>query len=360
MSAAPPSAPRSPISKSARGATRLAWFRRLVVVALLLCAVVVVLGAWVRLTAAGLGCPDWPTCYGHFTAGQALENADAVNAAYPDRPIDYGKALREMVHRYAASLLGLVIVVFTVIAFANRREASQPVKLPALLLLLVVFQGALGMLTVTWLLKPLIVTLHLAGGFATLALLWWLYLRPERRELHHTEMSLRPLALITLFVVIIQILLGGWTSSNYAAVACPDFPTCQASWWPEMDYRDAFVLWRGLGIDYEGGVLDHPARVAIHFTHRLGAAVTFVVAGLLVLLTIARSRSRRLTVAGIALGVALLLQVGIGIATVIEDFPLPLAAAHNAGAALLLLTMVNLLRHLWPSSSTWLRGERHA
>jgi cytochrome c oxidase assembly protein subunit 15 len=250
--------------------------------------------------------------------------------------------------------------VFTVISFVNRREAAQPVKLPALLLMLVVFQGALGMLTVTWLLKPLIVTLHLAGGFATLSLLWWLYLKPERRELHHTETLLRPLAVVALLILVVQILLGGWTSSNYAAVACPDFPTCQATWWPTMDYRDAFVLWRGLGIDYEGGVLDHPARVAIHFTHRLGAAVTFIVAGVLALLTIARSRSRRLTRAAVAVCVALLLQIGIGIATVIEGFPLPLAAAHNAGAALLLLAMVTLLRHLWPTSSTWFSGERHA
>jgi heme a synthase len=338
----------------------LPWFRRLVFVALLMCAVVVVLGAWVRLTAAGLGCPDWPTCYGHLSAGEALENLDAANAAFPARPLEYGKALREMTHRYAASLLGLVIVVMSAIAFINRREVSQPVKLPALLLLLVVLQGALGMLTVTWLLKPLIVTLHLLGGFATLSLLWWLWLKPDRRELHHSELFLRPLSIVTLLVLIVQILLGGWTSSNYAAVACPDFPTCQGSWWPQMDYRDAFVLWRGLGIDYEGGVLDHPARVAIQFTHRIGATITAFLAGTLVLLVFSRARSRRLVRAGLAVALALAVQIAIGIATVVEGFPLALAAAHNAGAALLLLTMVTLLRCLWPTSSTWLRGERHA
>lgn len=337
----------------------LSWFRRLVIVALLLCAVVVVLGAYVRLTAAGLGCPDWPTCYGHFTAGQALEHADTANAAFPQRPVEYGKALREMIHRYGASLLGLLVVGLTSLALMNRRDPAQPVKLPVVLLLLVVLQGALGMLTVTWLLKPLIVTLHLLGGFATLALLWWLSLRPERRDLHHSELILRPFAVVALLVLIVQIALGGWTSSNYAAVACPDFPTCQGSWWPATDYPDAFVLWRGLGIDYEGGVLDHPARVAIHVTHRVGAMLTAFVIGMLAFVAISRARSRKLAFAGGVLAAALLLQIGIGIATVVKGFPLPLAAAHNAGAALLLLSMVGLMRHAWPTSSTWLRGERH-
>jgi cytochrome c oxidase assembly protein subunit 15 len=217
-----------------------------------------------------------------------------------------------------------------------------------LLFAVVCAQGALGALTVTLLLRPLIVTAHLLGGLSTLGLLWWLSLEPERRTLAPSERALRKFAIGALLVLVLQIALGGWTSSNYAAVACPDFPTCQHSWWPRMDYRDAFVLWRGLSIDYEGGVLSHPARVAIHFTHRLGA----VVAGLsligLGILGLERSQGRRLTFASGLLVLAVLLQISLGIATVHEGVPLPLATLHNAGAALLIICMATLLRALYP------------
>ena len=160
--------------------TARAWFRTLTLAALVLCAIVVVLGAYVRLTDAGLGCPDWPTCYGHVTAGGALESQDTVDAAYPGRPFHYGKALREMTHRYAASTLGLIVVLMAALAWQQRRGGVLPVRLTVVLLVTIVLQGMLGMLTVTWLLKPLIVTLHLLGGMTTLALLWWLWLRPAR------------------------------------------------------------------------------------------------------------------------------------------------------------------------------------
>ena len=338
--------------------SRVIWFRRLAFLALGVCAVVVVLGAWVRLTAAGLGCPDWPTCYGHITAGDALENVDAANAAFPERPLEYGKALREMIHRYAASTLGLLIVVMAAIAIVNRRDRAQPVALPLFLLAFVIVQGLFGALTVTWKLKPLIVTLHLLGGFVTLSLLWWLCLTPQYRDLHAREAPLRGVALVALGALILQIVLGGWTSSNYAAISCPDLPTCQGSWWPRMDFSEAFVLWRGLGIDYEGGVLDQAARVAIHFTHRLGAIVASLALGLAALMTISRARSPQLRRAGIAVALALALQLAIGITTVMQGYPLAVATAHNAGAALLLLTVVTLLRRLWPLRGTWLRGEK--
>jgi len=338
--------------------TRLGIFRLLAVSAFLLCVVVVVLGAYVRLSAAGLGCPDWPTCYGHMTAAGALENSEAVNAIHPERPVNYGKAVREMVHRYAAGTLGLLIVVMAVIAILNRSEPRQPVHLPLILLAVVVSQGALGMLTVTWLLKPLIVTLHLLGGMTTLALLWWLVLRPEHRELHRSEVSLRPLAIAALVVLAVQITLGGWTSSNYAAVACPDFPTCQEKFWPDMDFKDAFVLWRGLGIDYEGGVLEHPARVAIHVMHRFGALLATVILGVAGALGMVRGRSERVRGAGFAVLALLAVQLAIGISMVTQGFPLSLATAHNAGAALALLSAVALIRALYPLSATWLAGER--
>jgi cytochrome c oxidase assembly protein subunit 15 len=324
-------------------------FRALTLAALVLCAIVVVLGAFVRLTDAGLGCPDWPTCYGHVTAGSALENREAIDAAFPGRPFHYGKALREMTHRYAASTLGLIVVLMTALAWLQRRDGVLPVGLTTLLLVTVVAQGILGMLTVTWLLKPLIVTLHLLGGMTTLALLWWLWLRRETRPPDAGERSLRPLAAAGLLVLGLQIALGGWTSSNYAAVACPDFPTCQGSWWPAAQFEQAFVLWRGLGIDYEGGVLDHPARVAVHFAHRLGALATTLVLGTLALATLRRAQSRKLRFAAIALLAALGLQLAIGIATVVRGFPLAWATAHNAGAALLLLSVVAVMRFLWPS-----------
>lgn len=312
---------------------RLTWFRRVALAAALLAAAVVVLGAWVRLTDAGLGCPDWPGCYGHL---------------YPQVDQGFSKALHEMIHRYFASSLGMAIAGLLGFAIFNRRDAAQPVGAVAVLFLIVCLQGALGAFTVTLLVKPLIVTAHLLGGLSTLGLLWWLSLPPATEALERGEKRLRAYALIGGLALALQIALGGWTSSNYAAVACPDFPTCQHSWWPHMDYRNAFVLWRGLGIDYEGGVLAHPARVAIHVTHRLGAVVaglSLISLGILVLL---RSEGKRLAFAGGLLLLAVLVQISLGIATVLRGVPLPLATLHNAGAALLVISMVTLLRALWP------------
>jgi cytochrome c oxidase assembly protein subunit 15 len=326
---------------------RLTWFRRLCRLGALLALCVVVLGAWTRLGNAGLGCPDWPGCYGHLTVGQAVTHAAEANAAFPDRPLEADKAIKEMVHRYFASTLGLLIILAAVLAFRNRRDPAQPVRLPALLVLLVVFQGLLGMWTVTLLLKPLIVTAHLVGGLATMSLLWWLSFDATRTT-RPAERKLRSLAVLGLAVLALQIMLGGWVSSNYSAIACPDFPTCQASYWPQMDFRDAFVLWRGLGIDYEGGVLDHPARVAIHFTHRLGAVVTAIMLGLLAWRAMGAGHSSAVRYAGVALAAVLVTQWIVGPVMVLKAFPLPLATAHNAVAALLLLCVVALLRLLWP------------
>jgi cytochrome c oxidase assembly protein subunit 15 len=331
---------------------RLTLFRRLCLLATLIALCVVVLGAWVRLGDAGLGCPDWPGCYGHLTVGQAVENADAANAAFPERPLEAEKALKEMIHRYLASTLGLLIVAIAVVAWANRRDPAQPARLPGFLVLLVVFQGLLGMWTVTLLLKPAIVSAHLAGGLATMSLLWWLGLRVDRSSRPASERGLRNLAVVGLVVLAIQILLGGWVSSNYSALACPDFPTCQNSYWPDMDFRDAFVLWRGLGIDYEGGVLDHPARVAIHYTHRLWAAVTAVVLGILAWRAMRSGQSRAVRVAGAAVGAVLITQWVVGPVMVLETLPLALATAHNGVAAVLLLAVVALLRFLWPPRRT--------
>ena len=326
------------------------WFRRAALAATLLCAIVVVVGAWVRLTNAGLGCPDWPGCYGHMHPAQAAERVAEINAANPDRPFDYQKAINEMVHRYIVGGLGLLVTSLALLSVMNRRDPAQPRVLPWILVALLVVQALLGMWTVTLLLKPLIVTLHLLGGLLTLALLWWLALPPARRELKAAERPLRRLAIAGIAVLAVQVALGGWTSTNYAAAACPDFPACQASWWPPMDFRNAFILWRGLGIDYEGGVLDAPARVAIHYTHRLGAYVTAFVLLMVVAGAWRRGQSRATRIAAIAVGVAVVLQVGIGMNLVWKGWPLSLGTAHNAGAALLVLATVALLRSLSPRS----------
>lgn len=331
--------------QSTRG---LVWFRRAALLAAILCAIVVVVGAWVRLTNAGLGCPDWPGCYGHIHPSQLVDRVAEINADNPERPFDYQKALNEMVHRYIVGALGILVLGLAALSVWNRRDPAQPRVLPWVIVILLVLQALLGMWTVTLLLKPLIVTLHLLGGLATLALLWWLALPPERRELKAAERPVRRLAIAAFAVLVAQIALGGWTSTNYAAAACADFPSCHGKWWPNMDFKNGFVLWRGLGIDYEGGVLDTPARVAIHYSHRLGAYLTGLVLLLLVLGAWRRAQTALTRGAATAVLVAVAVQILIGMNLIWQGWPLWLGTSHNAGAALLVLAMVALLRYLSP------------
>lgn len=326
-------------------------FLTLTVAAAVLTLVVVVLGAFVRLSDAGLGCPDWPGCYGHLTPPSAEHHVEAANAAHPERPVEAPKAWKEMVHRYAASTLGLLIVGLATIAWRRRQEHNQPVRLPLLLVPLVLLQGALGMWTVTLLLKPLVVMLHLVGGMCILALLTLSWLRQTgwMAPTRQASLGLRRFAVVAFVLLCLQIALGGWVSANYAAVACPDLPTCQGAWWPAADFGEGFRLWRGLGIDYEGGVLDHPARVAIHLAHRVGA----VVVTLALLVTAwrawaegARAGRREWQLLAALLVAALGLQFAIAIGMVWQAFPLGLATAHNLGAALLLLAGTAMLHGL--------------
>ncbi len=312
-------------------------FQNLARVGTVLAFIVVIVGAWVRLTDAGLGCPDWPGCYGQLIAPDSATSQAELAAAYPDRPLDSGKAWREMIHRYLATTLGLVCVLLAGLAWFNRSDPQQPTRMPFVLLGVVIFQGLLGMWTVTLLLKPVIVMAHLLGGLTTLGLLFWLVRRRARRV--SMPAASGALALAAIAVLVLQISLGGWTSANYAALACPDFPTCQTRWWPPvMDFREGFVLWRGLGVDYEGGILDNPARVAIHFTHRLGAIVAAAVIGLL---GWKLSRQAVTRPDGIAILVALAVQLLLGASIVLFGVPLAVAVGHNGVAALLLLTVLN-------------------
>lgn len=312
--------------------TLFTWLARFGVALALL---VVTVGAWVRLTDAGLGCPDWPGCYGQIFVTQQLAVDAGVEELY-GRPLEAEKAWREMFHRYLASTLGLVCVALAVLAWRNRRDPQQPRVVPFVLVGLVIFQGLLGMWTVTLLLKPIIVVAHLFGGLATLSLLFVLARRPAPLP---APAGLKALAVAAGAALVLQIGLGGWTSANYAALACPDFPTCQTEWWPQIaDFDEAFVLWRGIGIDYEGGVLDHPARVAVHFVHRLGAVVASI---LLIALGAALLRRPDARVAGGAMLAMLAVQLTLGASIVLFGVPLAVAVAHNGGAALLLLTLVN-------------------
>jgi cytochrome c oxidase assembly protein subunit 15 len=296
---------------------------------------VVMLGAYVRLSQAGLGCPDWPGCYGHMVV------PDSVEALA--KPLEPARAWKEMIHRYFAGSLATLIVVLAVMAWMRRKEPEQPLLLPALLVGLVIFQALLGMWTVTLLLFPPVVIGHLLGGLATFVLLVLLVLQSGGFLRHGATATplLRRLAAFGLAVLICQITLGGWVSSNYAAIACADFPTCQGSWWPAMDMGSGFS-WHGLGPDYQGGILDSAARVAIHVVHRLGALCTFLVLGSAALLSLLKGGSRELKMLGGIVLALLLVQIGLGISLVEFGWPLPLADLHNGTAALLLASAVTL------------------
>jgi cytochrome c oxidase assembly protein subunit 15 len=307
--------------------------RAIALLALYVALFVVPLGAYVRLSDAGLGCPDWPGCYGKLVGVPEHPDEHAAAAqAFPDKPVQAGKAWKEMIHRYVAGTLGLLV--FAAAALAWRRHRLTAAALAGV----IVFQALLGMWTVTLLLKPVIVTAHLLGGMTVVALLTLLAMGAadawSRRSAPAGAVALARLALLLL---VLQVGLGGWVSSNYAALACQDFPTCQGGWLPAMDFGHGFTFRRELGYAGDGSLLPFEALTAIHWTHRLGALLVFV--------SLSALAFRLRAVPGwrpwaFVLAVLLLLQVGLGIANVLLSLPLPLAVAHNFGAALLLLHVV--------------------
>lgn len=337
--------------------TKPSYALALFAVGLALC--VVVLGAFTRLSDAGLGCPDWPTCYGHYMLWpETPEEIAAANALHPDFPFEESIAWPEVVHRYFASTLGLVIIALNVIAWRKRHTLGQPFKLPLFLLGLVIAQGLFGMWTVTLKLWPQVVTMHLLGGFATLSLLWLLSLRLNSRSWAHPDVplvhwqALKPLAVVGLVLVCVQIALGGWTSSNYAALACPDLPTCQGRWLPPMNLAQGFNVFQEIGPNYLGGQMDGEARVAIHFAHRVGAIVVALYLLFLVSRLYKYAGGRDMRAHANLILALLVIQVCLGLSNVIWSLPLWVAVAHNAGGALLLLSLVTLNYRLY-RSSTW-------
>lgn len=366
-----------------------------------LCAVIVVgLGAFTRLVDAGLGCPDWPTCYGHMTWPSSVEDVDVANQAFPDMPVEHDKTWPEMVHRYFAKGLGIITIGLFVLAVRHRKEeqpvalvgallllnvamtvvtavvgtvmeplavgsvaltmlvlaylgrqrgtSSQPFKLPGFLLAFIILQGLFGMWTVTLKLWPQVVTAHLLGGFTTFSLLWLLVQRlggfgwSLPTAAFTALQSLRTWVVVGLVIVCCQVALGGWTTSNYAAVACPDLPTCQGQWLPDMDFPQGFDITQTIGPNYLGGKMDNEARIAIHFSHRVGAIVTAVYLLWLAWLLMKRVMGREPRNMAIVIVSVLALQVALGLANVIFQFPVAVAVAHNLGGALLLLVMVTL------------------
>ena len=317
-------------------------FKKLIIAATLLGFAVVISGAYVRLSDAGLGSPDWPGCYGKLSPAHAHQEIADAHAELPHGPVSLAKAWKEMSHRYMASGLGLLIIIIGGMAWVKRNQLQQGIGLPLFLIGFVILQGLFGMWTVTLKLTPIIVTAHLLGGMITLSLLTWLWLRqsvdiPAVRGVDAT--SIKPYANLALLMVLLQIALGAWVSSNYAALACPDFPTCRGVWVPTMDLYHAFQLVRDLGMTAQGALLPAEALTAIHWVHRVGALMTLFIVGLLV---VKMMRVAALVRAAWLIALILTLQLSLGIANILLSLPLPVAVAHNAGAALLLLVLVML------------------
>lgn len=337
------------MSQSVPANRSILWQRRITVAALLLTAIVIMLGAWTRLSDAGLGCPDWPGCYGHLDVRKAIEYVEYKNEKTPGTYREAHKTVPEMVHRYAASTLGLLILITASLAWLNRRDKKQPLALPSILLALVIFQGILGMWTVTMGLQPTIVMLHLLGGFATLTLLALLVARYYQwpRFLNDPDVrNLKGLISTAIAVVILQIALGGWTTANYAAVVCTELPICEQGWQEHINFADALTFWGHDHDqeDFEFGVLENDARTTIHVLHRFGALLVMLVVGVLVfqIWRLARSTFYRRHAALIT--TLLTTQIALGVGNVLFHVPLNVAVAHNFVAVLLLVSLVLLAR----------------
>jgi len=316
-------------------------YRRLVFWTWFLTLDLIMFGAFVRLTDSGLGCPDWPGCYGMVTPIGALADIRAAELAMPDGPVTMPKAWIEMIHRYVGALLGLMIIGFTVMAWRWRNIIGRTPWLPTVTLVAVCIQGAFGAWTVTLKLMPIIVTIHLLGGMTLLALMTWLAAREKQHApINPDNHRYSPWVAFGLFLLFMQIGLGGWVSTNYAALACMDFPTCNGVWVPPMDFANGFSLIRGLGELSSGEAISQSALVAIHWVHRNFAWVVFAYLGALTW----RLRGDPGLRGPCHLIIALLFaQLFTGLTTIFFQWPLLIAVLHNGGAAGLTLATVTLL-----------------
>ena len=333
--------------------------KKLTLFSIFLAVVVIILGAYTRLTDAGLGCPDWPGCYGNLTVPLNEEKVAQANAAYPERPVEAFKAWNEMIHRYFAGTLGVCVLAIALIAL-RQRDKGTPVKLPLLLLGLIIFQAALGMWTVTLNLLPVVVMGHLLGGFSVLSCLFILYLRLRRHQAANTDAlqyeehpfsgpratafqsSVKFFAFVGLGVLVTQIALGGWTSANYAALACTELPVCESGWQGRIDFKGAFSVPNA--DNYEFGAHDYGERVTMHIVHRLGAVITFLyLLALGVRVLVSNFATQKQKYVSVVMLIALCTQVALGVSNVVFMLPLAVAVLHNAVAAVLLLALLNLI-----------------
>jgi cytochrome c oxidase assembly protein subunit 15 len=310
------------------------------------------LGAYTRLSDAGLGCPDWPGCYGHLSVPHHEDDVARANLNFPERAVEHEKAWLEMIHRYFAGTLGIVIFVMAVIA--SRSDRVNP-SIPIMLCLLVIGQAMLGMWTVTLKLMPVIVMLHLLGGFTLLALQAVFYCQVKSHGIFYFPPStntVRLFSMLVFAVVFLQILLGGWTSSNYAALMCTTLPICEGNWVSYLSWREAFSFWQTGFDNYEFGVLEYPARMTIHVSHRIGAIITaLVVASYCVLLIKQDSHYSRTM--GMWIGLVLISQIMLGVSNVVFQLPIYVAVAHTLGAAIMLCLICVSQFYLWQGKTEW-------
>ncbi|KTD05906.1 cytochrome c oxidase assembly protein [Legionella gratiana] len=317
--------------------------RYVVTCAILLSLFVVMLGAYTRLTDAGLGCPDWPGCYGQMVLPSTKEQLQAAQTQYPKIPIETRKAWTEMIHRYMAGTLALLIFFIGFYVLRKRAQGGHlPWHLPVALLILVIFQAVLGMWTVTLKLLPVVVMGHLVGGMLIVACLSRFRCQISTLSGHDLP-QWRPWLRLGVLIVLIQIALGGWVSANYAGISCIGFPTCNGAWWPELHFSQGFHLFSPVGANYQGGLLEHDVRTTIQFIHRLGAMITAVYVIMLSFFILLKSDFRYLKTAAVVMFFLVLVQFTLGILNVIYLLPITVAVAHNGVAALLLATVFSTL-----------------
>lgn len=319
-------------------------YRKLVFATWFLTLDLIMFGAFVRLTDSGLGCPDWPGCYGKITPIGASDQIRQALEAMPHGPVSFPKAWIEMIHRYVGAALGLMIIAIVYYAWRYRKQLGHSAKLAIVTLIAVCVQGAFGAWTVTHKLMPLVVTVHLLGGMTVLALMTWLAAREKSHApVQHDSLRWKPWVLAGMVLLFAQIALGGWVSTNYAALACMDFPTCHGSWYPQMDFQSGFSLVRGLGVLPSGEIISQDALTAIHWVHRNFAFVVFAF-----LVPLAWQLSKDPGLRGPARLVLALLaaQLFTGLTTIFFQWPLLIAVLHNGGAAGLVLATTTLLVRL--------------